>query len=186
MTYSKFFAVLAAVLMCSCFATRDSYFYLTPEGPAPSGGGMGIGVGPINMAEYLDRPNLVMAVGGNELAVADNKRWAGDLESSVARVMAANLGRQLGTGNVLTYPWKNDGGLRYQITLDIRQLHGTSDGKACLEAGWHAYSLPSNKIVAARTFNAVEPLYKDGYQALVAAESRLFARLAKDIAQSLR
>jgi uncharacterized lipoprotein YmbA len=60
--------------------------------------------------------------GPNQLAVAEDHRWAGDLASSIARVTAANLGRRMNTGNVRTYPWQGDEGIRYQITLDIRQL----------------------------------------------------------------
>ena len=138
------------------------------------------------MAEYIDRANLVIAETPNQLGIAEDHRWAGDLSASVARVTAANLGRRLGTGNVRTYPWQGDDGIRYQVTLDIRQLHGAADGYAVIEAGWRAYSLPDRKIKASRTFVAREPLESDGYQPLVAAQSRLLSRLADDIAGGLK
>lgn len=179
--------LLASVLLlASCGAGSKSFYVLTADGPAPSGGGTGIGVGPITLAEYIDRPNLVIAESENQLAVAEDHRWAGDLESAVARVTATNLGRRLHTGNIRTYPWQGDDGIRYQITLDIRQLHGGADGHAVIEAGWRAYSLPDRKLVASRTFTDREPLESDGYQPLVAAQSRLLSRLADDIAKALR
>lgn len=182
----RFFLLASVVLLASCASGSKSFYVLTADGPTPSGGGIGIGVGPVTLAEYIDRPNLVMAESANQLSVAEDHRWAGDLAASVTRVTTANLGRQFNTGNVRSYPWQSDDGIRYQITLDIRQFHGGADGYAVIEAGWRAYSLPDRKIKASRTFVDREPLEADGYQALVAAQSRLLSRLAQDIAKGLQ
>jgi uncharacterized lipoprotein YmbA len=182
---SRFSLLIALVLLAGCASGSKSFYVLTAEGPAPTGGGIGLGVGPVTLAEYIDRASLVMAESPNQLAVAENHRWAGDLSAAVARITATNLGRRLHTGNVRTYPWNNDGEIRYQITLDIRQLHGGNDGYAVIEAGWRAYSLPDRKLKASRSFVDREALETDGYQALVAAQSRLLSRLAADIATAL-
>ncbi len=175
---------LLALLLSHC-AEPKSYYLLTPEGPAPSGGGKGIGVGPVTVAAYLDRSNLVFQQEGNRLAVAESHRWAGELDENIAQVLAANLGRRLGTGDVRTYPWSSDMDLRYQVSIDIRQLHGTDTGDAFLEAAWRVYSLPDRRMIASQSWSGTEPLETDGYNALAAAESRLFAQLAARIARSL-
>jgi uncharacterized lipoprotein YmbA len=177
--------ILTAILLLAGCAGSKSFYVLTPDGPTPSGGGAGIGVGPVSLAEYIDRANLVLAESENQLSVAEDHRWAGDLSASVARVTAANLGRRMKTGNVRVYPWQGDDGIRYQVTLDIRQLHGTADGHAVIEAGWRAYSLPDRKLKTSRTFVDREPLAADGYASLVAAQSKLLSRLADDIAKGL-
>jgi uncharacterized lipoprotein YmbA len=177
--------VLAFPIFVTSCAPAKSYYLLTPEGPAPSGGGRGIGVGPVSIAAYLDRPNLVFREGSNRFAVAESHRWAGDLEDNISSVLAANLGRQLKTGNVRTYPWADDSGLHYQISVDIRQLHGTRDGYAFIEAAWRVYSLPDRRMTTSKSWSGTEPLQGDGYDQLAAAESRLLARLAAEIASSL-
>lgn len=180
--------LFAAALVVGC-ASRPApghFYLLTPDGPAPSGGGPGIGVGPVALAGYIDRPNLVVARSPHQLDVAADHRWAGDLSSAIARVTAANLGRRLGTGNLLVWPWRGDQDIAHQVVLDIRQFHGTADGEAIIEAGWRAHELPSRKVAASRTFTAREPLRADGHAALVAAQSKLLARLADDIASVLR
>lgn len=182
----RFSLLLAVLLLASCGAGPKSFYVLTADGPAPTGGGPGLGVGPVTLAEYIDRANLVLASSPNQLSVAEDHRWAGDLSAAIARVTATNLGRRLHTGNVRTYPWSNDGEIRYQITLDIRQLHAGTDGFAVIEAGWRAYSLPDRKLKTSRSFVDREPLESDGYPALVAAQSRLLSRLAKDIAAGLQ
>lgn len=181
----RLFSLTAALLLAGCVSPK-SYYVLTPEGPAPSGGGMTIGVGPVSLAGYLDRSNLVFQESGNRMAVAESHRWAGDLEENIARVTATNLGRKLGTGNVRTYPWGSDGDLRYQVSLDIRQLHGTADGDAVIDAAWRVYSLPDRRLATSRSWSGAEPLRADGYDELAAAQSRLLARLAGEIASSLR
>jgi uncharacterized lipoprotein YmbA len=182
----RFFLTILLGLLAGCAAGSKSFYVLTADGPAPSGGGTSIGVGPVSLAEYIDRANLVIAESPNQLAVAEDHRWAGDLAASIARVTAANLGRRLHTGNIRTYPWHHDSEINYQITLDIRQLHGGHDGHAVIEAGWRAYALPDRKLKASRTFVDREALTADGYPALVAAQSRLLSRLAEDIAAGLK
>jgi uncharacterized lipoprotein YmbA len=176
---------LLALIVTGCASSR-SFYVLTADGPAPSGGGRGIGVGPVVLAEYIDRINLVVQDAPNRLGVAEDHRWAGDLGASIVRVTATNLGRHLKTGNVRTYPWQRDEEISDQVTLDIRQLHGCEDGYAVIEAGWRVYALPDRRLKASRTFVAREMLASDGYQALVAAESRLLSRLAEDIAAGMR
>ncbi len=177
---------LLSLIFAGCAGTPRSFYVLTADGPAPSGGGPGVGVGPVVLAEYIDRPNLVLQDAPNRLAVAENHRWAGDLAASIARVTASNLGRRLHTGNVRSYPWQRDEEISNQITLDIRQLHGGADGYAVIEAGWRVYALPDRRLKASRTFVDREQLASDGYQALVAAQSKLLARLADAIAAGMR
>lgn len=178
---------LAALwLITGCSTPAISLYKLTAEGMPPTRGGVGIGVGPVTTADYLSRPNLVMQEGSNKLTPAESHRWAGKLEDNIARVMAANLGSAMRTSHVLTYPWSGDDGLKYQIALDIRELHGHSEGHAVLDAAWRVYALPERTLVTTRTWNATEPLSVDGYEELVAAESRLLARLARQITSSLR
>ncbi len=173
------------LLLAACGSGPKSYYVLTADGPAPSGGGAGIGVGPVAVAEYIDRPNLVLQEQPNQLAIAADHRWAGALDALIARVTATNLGRRNGTGNVRVYPWPRDEGLRYQVTLDVRQFHGEADGHAVLEVGWRVFALPDRQLIASRTFTGHEALEQDGYQPLVAAKSRLLSRMADDIAGSM-
>ncbi|WP_353567394.1 PqiC family protein [Haloferula sargassicola] len=177
--------MLGWVLAVASCSPANQYYLLTPEGPAPSSGGMGIGVGPVSIASYLERDNIVFQESSNHLAVSASHRWAGDLDNNIAQVLATNLGRRLHTGNVTTYPWYNDHELRYQITVDVRQLHGTADGDAFLDAAWRVYSLPDRRMVANRNWSGTEPLEVDGYNSLAAAESKLLARLATQIAESM-
>lgn len=183
---NRFFLILVAALVAGCAQPNKTFYVLTASGPMPSGGGIGIGVGPVSLAEYISRPNLVTQEAPNQLGVAEDHRWAGDLSASIARVVGTNLGRDLKTGNVRTYPWQRDDEVSYQVTLDVRQLHSESDGYAVIECGWRVYSLPDRHLKASKTFTDREALESDGYNASVAAQSRLIGRLSDSIAASIR
>lgn len=178
---------IAAILMhaVACTPAPQFHYLLTADGPTPAGGGVGIGVGPVVVPDYLERPNLAIQEQPNQLSFASDHRWAGALDASIARVLATNLGHRKRTGNVRVYPWTLDDGLRHQVTLDIREFHGDADGHAVLEAGWRLYGLPERRLLASRTFSGREALERDGYPSLVAAQSRLLSRLADEIAASM-
>lgn len=178
--------LLISMLALSSCSSQRSYYVLSPAGPAPSGGGIGIGIGPVTMADYLvERPYLVFQSSPNKMELSDDHVWGGDLENDFTRVLASNIGRRTNTGNTRTYPWGRENELKYQITVDVRQFHGTADGDAILEASWRVYVLPDSRLKTSKTTTLREPLLKDGYEELAATQSRLIDKLAAEIAAKL-
>jgi len=181
-----FCLICCAFLLAACGNPYPEFYTLTPEGPSPSGGGIGIGVGPIILAEYVNRQNLVIQTSPNKMEIAEYHLWAGDLDNSIARVVSINLGRQLKTGNIRTYPWLRDSEIDYQVAMDIREFIAGADGFAHIEASWRVYSLPDRKLVASRTFTGKEPIATEDFEAMVVAQSKLLGRLSEDIARGIR
>ena len=184
---TRFHAIfLAAAFLSGCAGTKPTFYVLSAEGSLPSGGGTCIGVGPVTLAEYVDRSNLVIQTGPNKIELVQSHLWAGDLDNSVALVIATNLGRRLNTGNVRTYPWQRDSEIDYQVAMDIREFLAGDDGFARIEATWRIYSLPGSKLVRSKTFIAKESIASEDYEAVVAAQSRLLGKLSADIAAGIR
>ena len=105
-------AALAVSFVCvSCGSgSKHSYYLLSPTGPAPANQGMGIGVGPVITASYLDRSYLVFQTSDNTLDVNEDHEWAGDLSAEFARVLSTNLGREKNTCLLYTSPSPRDRG----------------------------------------------------------------------------
>lgn len=180
-------ALILLSLLTSCTTTLDhKYYILSPAGPPPSRQGVGIGVGPIITAPYLDRPYLVFQSSPNTLEINEYHEWAGDMHNEFARVLATNIGRKANTGNLQIYPWASDTEIRYQVAVDVKRFHGTADGNAILECSWRIYKLPGSTLVTSKSTTITEPLEKDGFQYLVAAQSRLIDRLSTKITSSIR
>jgi len=184
--FSRIFLLLSLAALSSCSTGRNFYLLSAAGPPTSSGSGMGLGIGPITMADYLvERPYLVFQSTPHKMEISDLHEWGGDLRNDFSRVLASNLGRRKGSGNLRTYPWEREDELQYQITVDVRQFHGTADGDALLEASWRVYELPSSRLIASKTTSLREPILQDGFEALVAAQSRLVDRLAASIASKL-
>ena len=184
---SKVACIFSLLMLCSCSTKGGrSHYVLTATGPAPSYSGLGLGIGPVSLAPYLlERPSLVFQSSANKLEFSEDHLWAGELEGDFARVLATNLGRRMGTGNVKTYPWVKEGELDYQITVDVIRFHGTPDGETVLEANWRAYRLPAGNLVASRNSTVRDDLQADGFEELAASQSRLIDLLAEVISEEL-
>lgn len=188
LSFAFLFVGLFLSSSCTFFSkpTGRSYYVLSAAGSTPSRSGIGIGVGPVDLAPFLtERPNLLFQSTPNRLEFSKEHLWASDLEDDFGRVLASNLGRRLGTGNVKIYPWQKESELTYQVTVDVIRFQGTPDGETVLEANWRAYRLPESVLVKNQNTIVRDDLLKDGFEELAASQSRLVDKLAAVIAQSL-
>ena len=95
--FSLFFCKLGLLILalfgtaCSPFSKSPgrSYYVLSTAGSPPSRSGIGVGVGPINLAPFLtERQNLLFQSSPNRLEFSADHLWAGDLEKDFSRVLA--------------------------------------------------------------------------------------------------
>jgi uncharacterized lipoprotein YmbA len=176
----------AALALVSC-TTPETYYRLSADGPPPpTGAGFALGVGPVALPDYIDRPELVFQSSDERFEVPFERRWAGSLRDTTTRAIGTNLARRLGTGNVHVYPWPPGTPLDYQVRVSVRQFHARSGGDAILEATWTVEDGHTGKVFVRRGGNYFEPVVMDGYEGIVAAENRLLSRFSKDIAESFR
>ena len=99
--------LLAGVLLAACASPRTSQFYTLGTdmaAPAAASSALVLALGPINLPEYLDRPQLVTRVGGNRLEVDEFNRWGGALDEEISRALADRIGARLGTRQIYHYP----------------------------------------------------------------------------------
>lgn len=178
--------VLLSVLLGAC-SSGEKYYRLSADGPLPANaGGVSIGVGPVTLPDYIDRGELVFQSQDNRFEIPYEHRWAGNLRATTTRVIGTNLARLIGTGNLHLYPWDAGTSMAYQVKVEIRQFHAVSGGDAILQCTWTVLARGGGGIVAKRIGNYTEPVRGDGYEAVVAAESRLLSQLSRDIAKSFR
>jgi uncharacterized lipoprotein YmbA len=183
-------AGLAATLT-ACATSQDVRFYvLTPlpaaeRAAAPGGQGLVIGLRPVGLPEQLDRPQIVTRVGENRLHLAEFDRWAASLRDTVTRVLAEDLALLVPAERVVFFPWVREGPVDLEVTVSVLRFEGALGGACALAADWTVFRRGGREPLLARTSSHTEPA-GDGYPALVAAQSRLVAALARDIAQALR
>jgi uncharacterized lipoprotein YmbA len=147
---------------------------------------LSVGVGPVEIPEILDRPQIVTRSGPNKLQIDEFHRWAGRLDENFARVLAQNISLLLGTDQVVVYPWQADFKPRYRIALEVRYFEGQWGEDVLLEVLWTLASQASQKTLTARKSVIKEPLSATTFEALVAAQSRAIAQLSREIVREVQ
>jgi uncharacterized protein len=185
---------LGASLMVGGCASQPSRFYLlsalpntdTAAAGTPGEQGPTLGVGPVTLPRYLDRPQIVTRTGPYEITLAEFERWAEALDVNFSRVLAENLSLLLPTARVVTSPWPRATPIDYQITVDVAHFLSQVGGDTLLIADWILFKGEGQQaLMTGRSrFNA-SPGGSD-YAAIVAAMSQTVASLSHEIATTVR
>lgn len=198
--------VLLALLLGGCADTPPTRFYVLSAmsdqaAPAP-GKGIAIGIGPVTLPQYLNRPQIVTRIGGNRLDFAEFDQWGGDLNDNVTRVLAANLSSLLKTDRVSHYPWKDEAPIDVQVTIDVASFERDADGSSVLTAYWSVVDPHEGEVKlmrrssyrdsgeAAGPVATAQPSTGPGgqtqpYDAVVSGMSRNLEALSRDIASAI-
>lgn len=144
-----------------------------------------LGVGPVTIPDYLDRAELVFQSSPNRFEIPSQHRWAGSLQQDVQRVFGTNLANELGTTTVHFHPWDRRLKCDVEVSLAVVRFHSVTGEDAVLEANWQI-DRGSGESTAQGHLIKREPLAGDGYEAVVAAQSRLLSQVAKELAAKVR
>ena len=182
-------ALVTALLAAGCLGgTAPTRFYVLAavDGPAVSAErAMSVGVGPVGLAGYLDRPQIVTRPAADKIDLAEFDQWGEPLRDAISRVLAEDLSRQLPAAKVSVFPWRGLEAVRYQVIVDVTRFDGPAAGDTALEARWRVLDAASGKEVAAKTTRLAEPAGGPGYTMAVSAMSRALGALSREIAQTL-
>ena len=169
-------------------SASPTYYTLTPveaPAPAPAPAGLALGVGPVTLPAYLDRPQLVTRTGQDTLNLAEFDRWAEPLKAGVPRVLGDNLAALLGTSRVSLFPWGKAQTVRYQVAVDLTRFEGVVGGTVVLGARWRVLGSDGAELLVKQT-TITEATGATGSDALVAAMNRALGALSRDLAAALR
>jgi uncharacterized lipoprotein YmbA len=178
-------ACAVAALVVGCGSTPASRFYTlngtaTPSPPAAKP--VSVVVGPVTIPATVDRPQMVVSTGANQVELDEFNRWASPLQNDISRVVAENLGALLGVPRVTqTLGVDSD----FRVAIEVQRFESTPGDSAMFDAAWVVRRLKDGRSEAGRT-TVREPAPQKGYDALVAAHSRAVGRLSTDIANAVR
>jgi len=178
-------ASFAVALVGCASAPVEQHYVLSPVAGASRGAlpDAAIAVAMARVTEAVDRPQLVVSASENRVRILEQQRWAEPLKSGIPRVVAANLGRLLGTSRVSAYPnaLSTDGGFR--VSLDVKRFESRPGEGVSVEIDW-SVQRGSGAPRAGRSV-ADEKVAGGDYEALVAAHSRALAAVSGEIAQAI-
>jgi len=184
------------LLIMGCGSTQPSRFYtLTvsetsfPEQRAAEGIAPVVAIGPVNIPDYLDRPQIVTRGAGNEIYIAEFERWAGPLKSAMPRFLAQHISARVPADRFTVIPWRPVASFQipvsYRIVVIVEEFVGDPGGQVVLKALWTVFQETDSTVVSLRESSYAEQTGGNDYGSLVAAMSRALDRLAHDMARAI-
>ncbi len=185
-----FLIVLCALAACltGCASTQPAQFYTLSPVAAPAAApqaGYSVSVGPVSVPAVIDRPQMVVRTGPNQVSIDEFNRWASPIKGDIARAVAGNLVSMLGTPQVTVFPQSSAAGASYRVAVDVLRFDSEPGKAATLDALWTVRSAKPDEARSGRT-TLSEPVQGGGYTALVAAHSRTLGQMSADIAAAIR
>jgi uncharacterized lipoprotein YmbA len=177
---------VVALLLAACGSSPPTRFYaLDAPGSGPGVRmlpGPSVAVGPVAVPEAVDRVQLVTRRGPNEVRIEEFSQWAAPLNAQIARVVAEQLALLRPEARIApsaAAPALPD----YRVSIDVRRFELTPGEGAALDAAWSVSA--DGKVLKSARVAIVEAVADPSFEALVAAQSRSVARVARDIAAAL-
>lgn len=173
-----------AGLAAGCASAQSRFYTLTGTATAAAStpSTVSVAVGPVTVPATVDRPQIVVNMGANQVAVDEFNRWASPLQNNITRVVAENLVALLGTPRV-TQSLGVDSDFR--VAIEVQRFELTVGDSAMLDAAWVVRRAKDGKLETGRT-TVREAVREKGYDPLVAAHSRAIGRLSQEIANAVR
>lgn len=183
--------ILGLSFLSGCSSSRPTQFYMLSEHVSNSeptnGKPIRLGVGPVFLPAYLDRPQVVMRKDGNQMTVADFDQWVEPLEITFQRVLTENLSKQLATDQIMSLPSGRDLSLDHQLEIEVIRFDTDEAGKAVLDARWWIFDGRGDRLQdSGRSVALKQATAAKDYGAIAEAMSHCLGALSVEIAAALR
>ena len=185
--------VATLIVLCGCLGrSQPTRFYLLQPtlslqtGKAvPAKEGLRIGVGPVEIPEYLDRPQIVTRISKSEFQIDEFNQWAESLTYSIPTILAENLSVLLTTDNLFIFPWPGSTQIDYQVKVDVVRFNAIPGGKIVLETQHTIFRGESREVLGRNISSFSRPTDVQDYEAIVSSMSQLLEDLSRKITQTI-
>jgi uncharacterized lipoprotein YmbA len=142
-----------------------------------------MGVMPVRLPGYLDRPALVERRGA-EIFPSTAGSWAAPLDEEFARVLAENLQRAHPGYEVAVFPWRRSFAPQRRLDVDVSRFE-VENGSAVLHARWRVLGPNGDGAGPAVESRISVPVARDDDQGRVVALSRALGELSAEMGSAL-
>ena len=180
--------VISIFLISACTTTPRTDYYQLNEKPDTSLKGIDkgsvIGIGPIQIAEYINRPQIITRTSAHQLYVSEFHRWIEPLKDNINHLLVTNISNHLNSNRIFWIPREErQYPLELRIAIDIRRLDGELGKTAYLESHWTVFD-KNDKPLMSRFSLIEEPVNGLDYNALVNAMNRALQVLGGEISKA--
>lgn len=184
--FGTLWILFSLTIVAGCASTPSRFYMLRAvTKPAAATSEISVAVGPVSVPAEVDRPEIVVTTGPNQVRLDEFNLWASPLQDNIARVIAENLGEILGTRRVSLFPQTLSADADYRAAIEVQSFQSALGDAAMLDAAWTVRRTQDGRTETGRT-TVHEPVQQSGYEALAAAHSAALARLSQEIADAVR
>jgi uncharacterized protein len=178
---------LAVSVLAGCGSSPAPSFYtLSPDAslqPLSNAAPVRVTVNPVTVPDLVDKPQIVTRREPNEVSINEFARWGEPLKENIARTLAADVGRVLGTDTVSVFPQGPDV-KPYQVRVDIMRFDSIPGDSVMLDALWTVRAPDGISRFDGHTV-VRENATGAGFDAIAAAHSRALAQMSRQIAAAI-
>ena len=197
LSYRTFFTGIFIILsfLAGCGSSPPSRMYTLNSLAAPKAADTAavitkdfivVGIGPLEIPDYLDRPQIVTRTSRNELKLAEFDLWGSPLASDISRSLAENLSSLLQGNGIAVLPWRVHIKSRYRMPVGIERFDVTPDSAVILKARWGVIEKDSTIPQIVRESVITRPLKGSQYSEIVAVMSEALNDLSKEMAAGIK
>lgn len=181
--------VLFLLGACSSSSAPTHYYLLNPSSSnqVMASVDLAITVGPVQVAEHLQRRGIIDRRSNHELHYSASQLWASALPQQIPAVLRQSLQQQLPNARLSSFtnalPMANNSS--HQVMLEILHFDGELGGEVSLMAQWQLYDKQRHKVIAQGNLEQQAATKDSSYQSLVEAHNELLSQLSDLLVKEL-
>jgi uncharacterized lipoprotein YmbA len=173
-------------------ADKTRFYVLSPlqataSSTPATGEYLAIGIGRIDIPDYLQRKQIAVRKASNEIQYSETFHWAERLDKGIQRVLGANFAELLGSTNVVL----SAGGpnsVQAEVYVSVQRFESNDQGRVVLEARWRIANLGAGGTCGSgfSTITKQGPSPATDPDGTVASMGEALGDLSREIAAALR
>ena len=185
---------IMTLLLAGCATSPPAKFYIltpvvaqrTSEKVVETDRYTTFGIGPVEIPEYLDRPEIVTRAEQNQLILSEFNLWGGVLKADINRVLLENISALLAGDGISIITWKAAIVDVHKVPLLISRFDGSLNDSIVLKATWAVLEKEGKAFEFFRESDITIPVKGTSYSSVVAAMSEALGELSKEIAAGIK
>ncbi|MBF0444409.1 MAG: membrane integrity-associated transporter subunit PqiC [Magnetococcales bacterium] len=156
------------------------------KGDIPAKTEIALAIEPIQIPSYLDRAEIVVRTGDNELDIDEFHKWGESIQSNLSRALIENLSILFASDKIYLIPSKKRQDPNFRIALRIKKFERSHDGTTILSLRWMLYSPEKKALFRENVLLTGQVVGEDDYPAIVKAMSSLWGEFSQRIVQNVQ
>ncbi len=151
---SRLAIVASMMLLGACGTSPPSAYYTLDEADfeysRDADASAILGIGPIRVPEYLERPQIVTRGDGSELLIDDFNRWAEPIVNAQHRIIASNVDALLDDVIVVAFPYSAVADYSAKLSGRVDRFDMDAAGNTRLDVFWAVASADNKLLIQPR------------------------------------